>query len=81
MNDGFVDVLNGTVGPGEYLIPKEMKDAGFWTIDDEGKPCNWRQENAEKWFNWPDSAGYFGTDTRGHSDVRELYGRLYKGKL
>ena len=50
MNDAFFDVLNGTVDPGEYIIPQEMIDAGFLppdSVDNE-----WRKKNAEKWFNW-----------------------------
>ena len=50
MNDAFFDVLGGTVDSGEYVIPKEMIDAGFQTpnsSDDE-----WRRKNAELWFNW-----------------------------
>ena len=50
MNDAFFDVLNGTVNPGEYVIPQEMIDAGFKTPD-SGDP-EWRKKNAELWFNW-----------------------------
>ena len=50
MNDAFFDVLNGTVNPGEYVIPQEMIDAGFQTPD-SGDP-EWRKKNAELWFNW-----------------------------
>ena len=50
MNDAFFDVLGGTVGAGEYIIPEEMKDAGFQTPD--SADAQWRKENAELWFNW-----------------------------
>ena len=50
MNDAFFDVLDGTVGAGEYIIPQEMADAGFHTPDSDTD--DWRKKNAEKWFNW-----------------------------
>ena len=50
MNDAFFDVLNGTVNPGEYVIPQEMIEAGFETPD--SSDSEWRKKNAELWFNW-----------------------------
>ena len=50
MNDAFFDVLGGTVDSGEYVIPKEMIDAGFEKPDSTDP--EWRKENAELWFNW-----------------------------
>ena len=35
MNDNFFDLLNGTVGVGEYLLPKELLDAGFYAPNDD----------------------------------------------